>query len=97
LHNKLFVGDLNKAFDCVDYDTFLPKMEFYEITGKAYHLIQSYLQGRYQKVLINFDSNRHNSKWEPITVGVPQGFILGPLPFLFYINDLPKIISDQSN
>jgi hypothetical protein len=101
LNNKLLVGgifcDLHKDFDCANYDTLLPKMEFYGITGKAYHLINSYLQGRYQRVLIDFDSNRHNLKWEPITVGFPQGSILGLLLLLLYINDLPKIISDQSN
>jgi hypothetical protein len=59
LNNKLLVGgifyNLYKAFDCVNYDILLSKMEFYGISGKANTLIESYLQGRYQRVLIYFE------------------------------------------
>jgi len=56
LNNKLWVGgifcDLQKAFDCIKYDILLSKMEFYGISGKGNKLIQSYLNNRYQRVLL---------------------------------------------
>jgi len=58
LNNELLVGgifcDLHKAFDCVNHDILLSKMEFYSISGKVNNLIESYLQDRYQGVLVDF-------------------------------------------
>jgi hypothetical protein len=100
LHNKIKVSgifcDLHKAFDCVNHDILLSKMEFYGIIDKANNLIKSYLQNRYQGVQIKIDSINYFSDWDLITDGVPQGSILGPLFFLLYINDLPNTISHLS-
>ena len=100
LNNKLMVAgifcDLQKAFDCVNHNILLTKLEFYGITGTAYILIKSYLEGRYQRVVLNNISLDSCSNWGKINHGVPQGLLLGPLHFSVYINDLPKISNDNS-
>ena len=72
-------------------------MEFYGISGKANNLIKSYLQDRYQRVLVDLDSNKYYSECESVTHRVPKGSLLGPLLLLLYINDIPNVISDISN
>ena len=49
--------DLQKAFDCLNYDILLSKMKFYGITGVANRLMESYLRNRYQRVNINGHNN----------------------------------------
>jgi hypothetical protein len=49
--------DLTKAFDSVDHDILLSKFEKYEITGKGKELMQSYIKGRYQRVITNDKAN----------------------------------------
>jgi len=75
--------DLHKAFDCINHAVLLEKIKFYGVSGKFYNLVKSYLDGRYQKVIVSHN-NGIESAWEKIKQGVPQRSILGPIFFNLY-------------
>ena len=79
--------DLKKAFDTVSVQILLKKIHLMGIRGSLYKIIESYLNSRYQTTKINNVLSRK----EKVVTGVPQGSILGPLLFILYINDMPKI------
>ena len=79
---------MSKAFDKVDHTKLLGGLHQYRITGKRHDWFRSYLQECKQQVTVLGATSREL----PVTSGVPQELLLGPILFLLFVDDLPNTV-----
>ena len=93
IHTCMILVDLQKAFDSFDHGVLLEKMKHFSFPTSVFKWFESYLSNR--KFLVCID----NVFSEAVTLkfGVAQAFILGPLLFLLYVNDLPQLLSEAGS
>ena len=87
----LLLFDFSKAFDSVCHVTLLQKLRDVKLSNTVIKWFASYLANREQAVL---DTDGNPSSYAPLNIGVPQGSVLGPLPFCLYMNNISDDFHD---
>ena len=82
--------DFKKAFDCVSHSILDLKLQAMGISGPPLEWIRDYLKDRKQFAVVNGCRSELNA----VNCGIPQGSLLGPRLFSFYVNDLPDQIKE---
>ena len=85
----VLIMDFSKAFDKVGHQRLIKKLDYYGVRDKTRDWIQAFLANWTQQVIVKGKF----SDIAQVQSGVPQGSVLGPRLFLFYINDLPDNLS----